>query len=137
MGGVANAAIVVTAMVVVISCCMMQVAEAQTASCLTVAGGSAPYADAATVVQRLRVMPGQCCNGSGSCRVVAQSGNAAATICGFGAYSGNYCVSCANMGNALNVVLSRCNLQNTVQGVYSPAGDGTRLLYITSASSHP
>lgn len=111
-------------------------AEAQGgASCLTVANAGAPFGDAATAVQELRVRAGQCCqsNSGGFCSVLITSGNAAATICG----PFNYCPSCADVGNSLNAVLAQCNVLNEVQGVFSPDGTSEKLFYLTSASNHP
>lgn len=133
IGSVAMAMAVMA--VLVMSCCNMQVANAQVSSCLHVSGGAAPFNDAATVIQELRVKAGQCCqsNSGGFCTVLLTSGNASATICG----PVNYCPTCVDVGNSLNVVLSQCNVQNTVQGVYSPDGSSLQLFYITSASTHP
>jgi hypothetical protein len=118
---------------VVMSVAMMQVAEAQGPSCLTVPGGGAPFGDATAVVQQLRVTPGQCCNsGSAFCTVVLTSGNAAASVCGT-----NVCPNCADVGNDLNEVLAQCNVLNEVEGVYSPDGTSDELYYLTSASTAP
>jgi hypothetical protein len=131
MGGAA-VAMATTLMVMTVS--MMHGAEAQGPSCLTVSGAGAPFGDATTVVQQLRVTPGQCCHsGGGFCTVVLTSGNAAASVCA----TNSVCPSCADVGNDLNQVLAQCNVLNEVQGVYSPDGTSDELFYLTSASQVP
>ncbi|KAH8941611.1 hypothetical protein BDL97_14G051200 [Sphagnum fallax] len=131
---IGRVALAMATALVVMSVAMMQVAEAQGPTCLTVAGGGAPFSDATAVVQQLRVTPGQCCNtnGAGFCTVVLTSGNAAASVCGT-----NVCPNCADVGNDLNEVLAQCNVLNEVEGVYSPDGTSDELYYLTSASNHP
>jgi hypothetical protein len=125
MGRVA-VAMETTLMVMTVS--MMQGAEAQGPSCLTVSGAGAPFSDATAVVQKLEVMPGQCCHsGGGFCTVVLTSGNGAASVC----------PNCAELGNDLNQVLAQCNVLNEVQGIYSPDGTSDELFYLTSASQVP
>jgi hypothetical protein len=131
MGRVA-VAMATTLMVMTVS--MMQRAEAQGPSCLTVSGAGAPFSDATAVVQQLRVTPGQCCHsGGGFCTVVLTSGNAAASVCA----TNSVCPNCADVGNDLNQVLAQCNVLNEVQGVYSPDGTSDELFYLTSASQVP
>ncbi|CAK9204026.1 unnamed protein product [Sphagnum troendelagicum] len=130
---IGRVALAMATALVVMSVAMMQVAEAQGPSCLTVPGGGAPFSDATAVVQQLQVMPGQCCNsGGGFCTVVLTSGNAAASVCGT-----NVCPNCADVGNDLNQVLAQCNVLNEVEGVYSPDGTSDELYYLTSASNAP
>jgi hypothetical protein len=118
----------------VMSVSIMQGAEAQGPSCLTVSGAGAPFSDATAVVQQLRVTSGQCCHsGGGFCTVVLTSGNAAASVCA----TNNVCPNCADVGNDLSQVLAQCNVLNEVQGVYSPDGTSDELFYLTSASQVP
>ncbi|CAM6083968.1 unnamed protein product [Calypogeia fissa] len=129
--GSASTALIVAVAMVVMSGSLLKVAEAQ--SCLTVAGGAAPFADAANVVAQLRTSGQECCQtSSGYCTVQVESGNAAATVCG----ATGICPKCADVGNDLNIVLADCNNNNYVEGVYSPDG-GQTLYYLTSASNHP
>ncbi|CAM6100997.1 unnamed protein product [Calypogeia fissa] len=113
---------------------ILQVAEAQTPNvvCLTAEGESAPWADAATVVQTLREMGEPCCQSASTtgCTPVLAIGNAVATICG----PQGTCLYCTDMGNALNWVLARCNVMNEVQGAYSPDGTSAVLYYITATT---
>jgi hypothetical protein len=130
---IGRVAVALAAALVVMSVGIMQVAEAQGPSCLTVAGAGAPFSDATAVVQQLQVTPGQCCNsGAAFCTVVLTSGNAAASVCG-----NNVCPNCADVGNDLDQVLAQCNVLNEVQGVYSPDGTSDELFYLTSASQDP
>ncbi|KAG0569238.1 hypothetical protein M758_6G071600 [Ceratodon purpureus] len=132
-GGMSSIGAMAMAMALMLAMTNLQVSNAQ-GSCLTVAGAGAPFSDATTVVQQLRVKPGQCCqSSSGFCTVQLTSGNAAATVCG----PTGFCPNCADVGNGLNIILAQCNVNGEVQGAYSPIGSSQQLFYLTSASNHP
>jgi len=107
--------------------------EGEEVTCQAIPTAGAPLADAAALVQQLRVRPGLCCpTGSEVCSLVETVGNSLATLCG----SWSPCPSCADVSNNLNKVLSQCNRNSSVQGEYDP-DDSDRQLFLTSNTLHP